>query len=115
MLSSRKGIMWQSITKIIHPKLQISGPKPEYGLFVLKTFYARTYRYLNLLTKPNKLKRPSLALLRCKLTFEIFELGLIAVQNDISNFLLGLIAVQIELFYFRAWPYCGANLTFKFV
>ena len=32
--------------------------------------------------------------MRCKLTFEIFELGLIAVQNDISNF--------------RAWPYCRA-------
>ena len=29
------------------------------------------------------------------MTFEIFELGLIAVQ--------------IENFHFRAWPYCGAN------
>ena len=33
-----------------------------------------------------KLKRTSLALLRCKLTFEIFELGLIAVQIEYSNF-----------------------------
>ena len=29
------------------------------------------------------------------MTFEIFELGLIAVQNEFQNF--------------RAWPYCGAN------
>ena len=36
----------------------------------------------------------SLALLRCKLIFEIFELGLIAVQTDFRNF--------------RAWPYCHA-------
>ena len=42
-----------------------------------------------------KLKPPSLALLRCKLTFEIFELDLIAVQNGFQ--------------IFRAWPYFGAN------
>ena len=40
-----------------------------------------------------KPKRPGLALLRCKMTFQIFGLGLIAVQNEFSNF--------------RAWPYCG--------
>ena len=42
-----------------------------------------------------KLKSPSLASLRCKSKFEIFELGLIAVQINLSNF--------------RAWPYCSAN------
>ena len=42
-----------------------------------------------------KLKRSSLALLRCKMTFEIFELGLIAMRTDFSNF--------------RAWPYCCVN------
>ena len=47
-----------------------------------------------------KLKGPSLALLRCKQTLEIFELGLIAVQNGFSNF--------------RAWPYCGAKWLSKF-
>ena len=41
-----------------------------------------------------------LALMRCKSPFKIFELGLIAVQNDFSNF--------------RAWSYCGANHFFKF-
>ena len=46
-----------------------------------------------------KLKRPSLALLRCKMTFEIFELGLISVQ--------------IEHLIFLPWPYCGANRTIK--
>ena len=40
------------------------------------------------------MKFSSLALLRCKLTFKIFELGLIAVQNDFQIFELGLIAVQ---------------------
>ena len=35
------------------------------------------------------------------MTFEIFELGLIAVQ--------------IEDFNFRVWPYSGANRTFKFL
>ena len=48
-----------------------------------------------------QLKRPSLALLRCKSKFEIFELGLIAVK--------------IELFNFWSWPYCGANWTFQFL
>ena len=43
-----------------------------------------------------KLKRPSLALLRFKITFEIFELGLIAVQNEFQVFELGPIAVQIR-------------------
>ena len=33
-----------------------------------------------------KLKRPSLALLRCKPNFSIFELGLISVQIKLSNF-----------------------------
>ena len=33
-----------------------------------------------------KLKCPSLALLRCKMNFEIFELGLIAVQIKHLNF-----------------------------
>ena len=33
-----------------------------------------------------KLKCLSLALLRCKSKFEIFESGLIAVQNEIRNF-----------------------------
>ena len=47
-----------------------------------------------------KQKRPGLALLRCKMTFQIFGLGLIAVQNDFSNF--------------RAWPYCGAKWLSKF-
>ena len=47
-----------------------------------------------------KLKRPSLAFLRCKSKFEIFELGLIAVKNEYSKF--------------QAWPYCGANKFFKF-
>ena len=42
-----------------------------------------------------KLKYPIVALLWCKSTFEIFELGLIAVQNDFFNF--------------RAWPYYFAN------
>ena len=42
-----------------------------------------------------KLNRPRLALLRCKSKFEIFELGLIAVQ--------------IEIRHFRAWPYSRAN------
>ena len=42
-----------------------------------------------------KLKCPSFALLWCKMTVEIFELGLIAVQNDFQ--------------IFRAGPYCGAN------
>ena len=46
-----------------------------------------------------KLNVPSLALLQCKPAFEIFELGLIAVQ--IANF------------NFRDWLYCGANQTFK--
>ena len=41
-----------------------------------------------------KPKRPGLALLRCKITLQIFGLGLIAVQNDFSNF--------------RTWPYCRA-------
>ena len=36
-----------------------------------------------------------LALLWCKMTFQIFGLGLIEVQNDLPNI--------------RAWPYCGAN------
>ena len=31
-----------------------------------------------------KLKRPSLALLRCKISFEIFGLGLIAVQIGLA-------------------------------
>ena len=44
-----------------------------------------------------KLKRPSLALLRFKITFEIFELGLIAVQNEFQVFELDPIAVQIRL------------------
>ena len=43
-----------------------------------------------------KLKRPSLALLRCKMTFEILKLGLIALQNHFQIFELGLIAVQNE-------------------
>ena len=33
-----------------------------------------------------KLKRSSLALLRCKMTFEIFELVLITVQFTFPNF-----------------------------
>ena len=40
-------------------------------------------------------KFSSLALLRCKMTFEILELALIAVQNEFQNY--------------RALPYCGAN------
>ena len=36
----------------------------------------------------------SLALLRCKLTFKIFELGLIAVQTEFQN----------DFHYFWAWP-----------
>ena len=69
-----------------------------------------------------KIKRPSLVLLRCKMTFkffelgliavqtdfEIFELDLIAVQNDFPIFELGLIAVQNDFLNFRAWPYCRA-------
>ena len=35
-----------------------------------------------------KLKRPSLALLRCKMTFEIFELGLIAGHNESLSMIL---------------------------
>ena len=56
-----------------------------------------------------KLKPPSLASLRFKITFEIFELGLIAVQNEFQIFELDLISVQISFSNFRAWPYCGAN------
>ena len=47
-----------------------------------------------------KLKRATLALLRCKMTFEIFDLGLIAVQNDIQ--------------IFWAWPYCRAPVYFNY-
>ena len=47
-----------------------------------------------------KLKRPSLASLRYKSKFEIFELGFITVQIKIRNF--------------RAWPYCGAIIFLKF-
>ena len=58
------------------------------------------------------------------MTFKIFELGLIAVQNDFQIFQacpycganhffqifeLGLIVVQNDFPNFRAWPYCGAN------
>ena len=45
-----------------------------------------------------KLECPSLALLRYKSNFLIFELALIAVQIEFSNF--------------RAWPYCEASLSF---
>ena len=38
-----------------------------------------------------------MALLRCKLTFKIFGLRLIAVQTDLQIFELDLIAVQIGL------------------
>ena len=55
------------------------------------------------------LKRPSLALLRCKLNFSFFELGHIAVQLFFRILELCLIAVQTEFQNFRAWPYCGAN------
>ena len=55
-------------------------------------------KFTNTLVYGNKarLKCPSLALLRCKSEFKIFELGLIAVQIDIIIFEFGLIAVQIE-------------------
>ena len=85
-----------------------------------------------------KLKRPGLASLRCKMTFQIFGLGLIAMQNEFSKFSslailrskinfqifrlriivvqndfqifeLGLIAVQNDFSNFRAWPYCGTK------
>ena len=105
----------------------------------LKTFITNEIKISTLVHgNKNKLKRPSLALLRCKLTFEIFELGLISVQNDFWNFRawpycgakwllkfsslallrcklifeiieLGLIAAQNDFWNFRAWPYCGAN------
>ena len=99
----------------------------------------------NILVHGNKarLKGRSLALLRCKPNFLIFELGLNAVQIEFSdfrawpycganqifrlsslalfrwksNFLifeLGLISVKIELFNIWAWPYYGANRIFKF-
>ena len=46
-----------------------------------------------------KLKRPGLALLRCKSNFFfIFELGLIAMK--------------LKLLKFQAWPYCGENQFF---
>ena len=76
-----------------------------------------------------KLKRQTLALLRCESNFKIFELGLIAVQTDFQNFGvwpycsanwfskffgLGLIAVQTEIQNFGVWPYCGANWFSKF-
>ena len=47
-----------------------------------------------------KLKRASLALLRCKLNIFIFEFGLIAVKNDFQ--------------IFRACPNYGANHFFEF-
>ena len=59
-------------------------------------------------------KFSSLALLRCKLTFQIFDLDFIAVQIEIQNFKLGLFAVQIEILNFRARPYCGTNRNSKF-
>ena len=46
-----------------------------------------------------KLKGPSLALLRCKSKFEIFELGLLAADIKYSKF--------------QDWPYCGANQFFE--
>ena len=48
-----------------------------------------------------KLKRPSLTSLRCKMTFEIFERGLIAVQSDFQIFERGLIAVQNDFQIFQ--------------
>ena len=53
-------------------------------------------RQLSTLVHGNKakLKRPSLALLRCQSKFEILVLGLIAVQIEIRIFEVGLIAVQ---------------------
>ena len=58
-----------------------------------------------------KLKRPSLALLQCILTFEIFEHGLIAVQITLKFSSLALLRWKS---LFRAWPYCDANRTFEF-
>ena len=54
------------------------------------------------LVRGNKanLKRPSLALLRCKSKFEISELGLIAMQTEFEIIELGRIAAQIKLFNF---------------
>ena len=64
-----------------------------------------------------KLRHPTLALLRCKANFQIFELGLIAVQIELFQFMslallrykakfqifeLSLIAVQIELLQFMS-------------
>ena len=46
-------------------------------------------------------KFSSLALLRCKSKFSIFELGLIAVQTDFKIFELGLIAVQTDFKIFE--------------
>ena len=57
-------------------------------------------------------KFTSLALLRSKPKFEIFELGLIAEQIEILE--LGLIVVQIGFQNFRAWPHCGENRNSKF-
>ena len=63
-----------------------------------------------------KLKFLSLALLRCKSNFQIFELGLIAVHKKYSKFQGWPYCGATHFFSnFRGWPYCGANQTFKFL
>ena len=56
-----------------------------------------------------KLKRPSLALLRCKSRFEIFKFGLIAVRINFFEFLsLALLRCKLS-FKFSSMAYCRAN------
>ena len=64
-----------------------------------------------------KLKFLSLVLLRCKSKFEIFELGLIAVQLIFFSNFRGWPYCGANHFFsnFRGWPYFGANQTFKFL
>ena len=72
-----------------------SGVAKTYSLTILRKVFLNVFNLYTLVHGNKvKLKRPNLALLWCKCKFEIFELGLIAVQIEIRIFEVGLIAVQ---------------------